>query len=177
MKCQECQEKEATLHFTKIVNGQKTEFHICDQCAREKGEQFPGTNSFSIHQLLSGLLHFEQPLKEGQESATQRKELVCTNCGMRYEQFTRAGRFGCATCYESFGEKLDPILKRVHSGNDTHSGKIPIRVGGGLQLKKQIDSLKIEMKKYIENEEFEQAAETRDQIRALEKQKQNEEEG
>ncbi|WP_368505972.1 UvrB/UvrC motif-containing protein [Alkalihalophilus sp. As8PL] len=176
MKCQECGEREATLHFTKIVNGKKTEFHICEQCAREKGEHIPGSNSFSIHQLLSGLLHLEQPLKAGQEASNSRKELVCHNCGMKYEQFTRAGRFGCATCYESFETKLDPILKRVHSGNYTHSGKIPVRVGGGIQLQREIDSLKDQMKQYIEREEFEQAAETRDQIRALE-QKKNQGEG
>ena len=60
MHCQECGKKPATLHFTKIVNGEKTEFHICESCAREKGEGIPGTsNGFSIHSLLSGLLDFE----------------------------------------------------------------------------------------------------------------------
>ena len=61
MLCQECGKKPATLHFTKIVNGEKTEFHICESCARERGEGIPGTsNGFSIHSLLSGLLDFEQ---------------------------------------------------------------------------------------------------------------------
>ena len=65
MFCQECGKKPATLHFTKIVNGEKTEFHICESCAREKGEFIPGTpNSFSIHHLLSGLLDFEPTAPE-----------------------------------------------------------------------------------------------------------------
>ena len=42
MLCQECGKKPATLHFTKIVNGEKTEFHICESCASEKGERIPG---------------------------------------------------------------------------------------------------------------------------------------
>ncbi|ADC49737.1 MULTISPECIES: UvrB/UvrC motif-containing protein [Alkalihalophilus] len=177
MKCQECGEREATLHFTKIVNGKKAEFHICEHCAREKGEHIPGSNSFSIHQLLSGLLHLDKPINTSQDKVNRPKELVCHNCGMKYEQFTRTGRFGCAACYKSFEDKLDPILKRVHSGNHTHSGKIPVRVGGGIQLQREIDSLKAQMKQYIEREEFEQAAETRDQIRALEEQKKNQGEG
>lgn len=37
MLCQECNKRPATLHFTKIVNGEKTEFHICETCAKEKG--------------------------------------------------------------------------------------------------------------------------------------------
>ena len=98
MQCQDCQQRQATLHFTKIINGEKTEFHICEQCAREKGEQFPGTNSFSIHQLLSGLLNFEQPV---QGKSASINNLTCDNCGMTYEQFTRIGRFGCAHCYEN----------------------------------------------------------------------------
>ena len=66
MFCQECGKKPATLHFTKIVNGEKTEFHICEVCAREKGEIIPGTpNGFSIHNLLSGLLDFEPTAPSG----------------------------------------------------------------------------------------------------------------
>ncbi|KGA98347.1 hypothetical protein AJ85_14725 [Alkalihalobacillus alcalophilus ATCC 27647 = CGMCC 1.3604] len=174
MKCQDCQERPATLHFTKIINGEKTEFHICEQCAREKGEQFPGTNSFSIHQLLSGLLNFEQPV---QGKTAQIHNLTCENCGMTYEQFTRIGRFGCAHCYESFESKLEPILKRVHSGNKTHTGKIPNRIGGSIQLKRKINALKEEMKRHIEHEEFEQAAQIRDEMKELTAQLNEQEEG
>ena len=46
MICEECHEREASLHFTKIINGEKTEFHICEHCAKEKGEFLPGSNSF-----------------------------------------------------------------------------------------------------------------------------------
>lgn len=66
MLCQECNKRPATLHFTKIVNGEKTEFHICESCAREKGEMIPGTaGGFSIHNLLSGLLDFDPASKSG----------------------------------------------------------------------------------------------------------------
>lgn len=33
MNCEECGKRQATLHLTKIVNGEKTEYHICEQCA------------------------------------------------------------------------------------------------------------------------------------------------
>jgi protein arginine kinase activator len=174
--CQECNKRQASLHFAKIINGEKTEFHICEQCAKEKGEYFPGSNSFSIHQLLSGLLNFEQPLKAGNEEI-QVKKLECEKCRMTYEQFTQVGRFGCAHCYKSFESKLDPILKRVHSGNHTHSGKLPERIGGGIQIQRQIEALKQQLKSLIDQEEFEKAAELRDEIRSLEKQKNGQEEG
>lgn len=168
MLCHECNEREATLHFTKIVNGKKTEIHLCDHCARDKGEYIPGTNGFSIHQLLSGLLNFEQPVPNS-PSRTVQTEQQCEKCKMTYDQFARAGRFGCAECYETFSTKLDPMFRRVHSGNTSHIGKIPKRIGSGIKLNRQINQLKEELRQHISKEEFEEAANLRDQIRLLEK--------
>ncbi len=48
--------------------------------------------------------------------------------------------------YEAFKEQLDPILKRVHSGNTAHNGKIPKRIGGAIHLKKQISEIERDIK-------------------------------
>lgn len=169
MVCQECGKRPATLHFTKIVNGEKTEFHFCESCAREKGEIIPGTsNGFSIHSLLSGLLDLD-PAGNGQGSGSRGQQASrCEECGMTYSQFGKLGRFGCSSCYKYFSDRLDPLFKRVH-GNVTHVGKIPKRSGGKIQVKRKIDELKKEMQYRIVQEEFELAAEIRDQIRELEK--------
>ncbi|MGF9712536.1 UvrB/UvrC motif-containing protein [Paenibacillus naphthalenovorans] len=168
MLCQECGKKQATLHFTKIMNGEKTEFHICETCAREKGELIPGTpNGFSIHNLLSGLLDFEPSTTPG-TLANKVQPSRCEHCGLTYSQFSKVGRFGCSECYKYFGEKLDPLFKRVH-GNIIHTGKVPKRSGGLIKYRREIDRLKKELLLSVENEEFEQAAKLRDQIRELEK--------
>jgi len=165
--CQECGKRPATLHFTKIVNGEKTEFHICESCAREKGEGIPGTpNSFSIHSLLSGLLDFNSPGASARQAPPQ--TVRCEECGLTYAQFSKIGRFGCSSCYSAFADRLDPLLKRVHSST-THSGKIPKRSGGQIQCKREIEQLRKDMQTYIEQEEFENAAELRDRIRELER--------
>ncbi|MFC5401643.1 UvrB/UvrC motif-containing protein [Cohnella soli] len=167
MQCQECGERPATLHFTKIVNGEKAELHICESCAREKGELIPGTSSgFSIHNLLSGLLDFET-MSAGSVAKPQ-PTVKCETCGMTYAQFSKIGRFGCSHCYKQFSERLDPLLKRVH-GNTVHVGKVPKRAGGKLKTKREIDRLKKEMVSRIEREDFETAAQLRDRIRELEK--------
>jgi protein arginine kinase activator len=164
MLCQECGKKPATLHFTKIVNGEKTEFHICESCARERGEGIPGTsNGFSIHSLLSGLLDFE-PSSFGAKPP----QIRCETCGLTYTQFSKMGRFGCSNCYKQFGSRLDPILKRVH-GNTVHVGKIPKRTGGQIQLKREIEELRRNLHELIDREEFENAAKIRDRIRELER--------
>lgn len=166
MLCQDCGKRPATLHFTKIVNGEKSEFHFCEACARERGEMIPGTaNGFSIHSLLSGLLDFEPP---GGGAGTAAHPLRCETCGLTYSQFSKVGRFGCSDCYRYFGDRLDPLFRRVH-GTATHAGKIPKRRGGQLRVKRDIDQLKRQLQMLVEREEFERAAQLRDRIRELEK--------
>lgn len=168
MECQECHQNPASLHFTQIINGQKTETHLCEQCAREKGEIMSG--GFSISNLLSGLLNLDYPLSSTQTNKQFENidTVQCKQCGMTFHQFSKIGRFGCSHCYETFSSKLDPIFRRVHSGNTTHEGKIPKRIGGNLHLTKEISELKDQLQKSIQLEEFEKAAELRDKIRSLE---------
>ncbi|MHA0857647.1 UvrB/UvrC motif-containing protein [Paenibacillus sp. CMAA1364] len=169
MLCQECENKPATLHFTKIVNGEKTEFHVCESCARDKGEMIPGvTGGFSIHSLLSGFIDFDTAKKVGAGTSKVEQTLRCEECGMTYSQFSKAGRFGCSACYKYFNDRLDPLFKRVH-GSTTHVGKLPIRGGVQIQVKRRLHDLKSELQQKIIQEEFEEAAALRDQIRELEK--------
>jgi protein arginine kinase activator len=169
--CQECKQRPATMHFTKIINGEKTEFHLCEQCAQEHSDMFMfyGNDDFSFNNLLAGLLNFPSSMKEMTSSAFQSADILqCETCKMTYHQFTKIGRFGCSNCYRTFARYLPPILKRLHSGNTTHAGKIPKRKGGILHLRKQIAMLKQKLQELVAREEFEKAAEVRDQIRSLE---------
>ncbi|MDA4896266.1 UvrB/UvrC motif-containing protein, partial [Streptomyces sp. MS2A] len=76
--------------------------------------------------------------------------------------------FGCSECYKTFHSYITPVLRKVHSGNTVHAGKIPKRIGGNLHVRRQIEALKKELKELIQQEEFEKAANIRDQIRSLE---------
>ncbi|RKD22767.1 hypothetical protein BEP19_10995 [Ammoniphilus oxalaticus] len=171
MICQECGQKPATLHFTKIVNGEKTEFRLCESCAGEKGDMFAGASpNFSIHHLLSGLLKFDAaPSVTGSDPPPAETVARCETCGLTYAQFSKSGRFGCVDCYQQFAQRLGPIFRRIH-GNMQHSGKVPRRAGGVIRIRKEINDLKRQLQQSIESEEFEQAAAIRDQIKDLEKQ-------
>lgn len=165
MTCQECGVRPATLHFTKIVNGQKAEYHICDVCAKEKGEFIQGSNNvFSIHNLLSGLLNYD-PVNTGNKVMS--KPMRCETCGLTYNQFSQSGRFGCNDCYKAFDSRLDPLFKRVH-GSTVHGGKVPKREGESISQRRHLVELKKLLNKKIEHEEFEEAAKIRDTIRQLE---------
>ncbi len=174
MFCQECNERPATVHLTKIINGEKTILHLCDKCAQEKGEMFmmhPGAG-FSINHLLAGLLNMEQGAFHSAQSSPfyQQTEPHCPHCSMTYSQFVKIGHFGCPNCYDAFREYLTPLLRRLHSGSLVHNGKIPRRMGGSIHIRKSIEELKQILQEAVAKEEFEKAAEIRDQIKYLESQ-------
>jgi len=169
MACQECQKRPATLHFTKFTNGKKTEVHLCEVCAKEKGYMTYPEEGYSLHNLLSGLFNFDsKQMDSHQGSFHHPQELQSHRCGLSLSEFKRFGKFGCAECYESFSSRLDPIFRRVHSGNTKHNGKIPKRQGGHLHTKKELESYKDQLKQLVAREEFEKAAVIRDKIKDLE---------
>ena len=60
MLCQECKKRPATVHLTRIINNNKTEFYLCEECARQKG-QFNISVPFSINDLLAGFMGMDSP--------------------------------------------------------------------------------------------------------------------
>lgn len=173
MLCQECKQRDATVHFTKIINSDKTEFHLCENCAREKGDfMMKGGEGggLSFHNLLGGLLGLEQSTLGGGAHGQQTQSNRCGTCGFTYQQFAQYGRFGCADCYTSFARILEPTIKRIHGGASTHTGKVPQRTGSLIKKRKEIRSLRDDLQDKIHQEQFEEAAVLRDRIRELETQ-------
>jgi|SRR5690625_1190475 len=168
MECQECHQNPATIHFTQVINGEKNEIHVCEKCAIEKGYIHHKEEPYSLHHLLSGLFQFDTDLMQ-QNQPDKKPALACDNCGMTYRQFAKIGKFGCSQCYATFNKRLNPLLRRVHGGNTMHEGKIPKRQGTSIYQRKQLRDMRENLRKLIEEEAFEQAAEVRDQIKALEK--------
>jgi protein arginine kinase activator len=162
MLCQECKKRPATVHLMKIVNNHKTELFLCEECAGRQ-EDFMQMPSFSISDLIAGFMETGKPHQAFEKPAQSR----CKVCGMDYSQFKKAGRFGCQECYKYFDSELIPLLRKIH-GNYHHSGKVPRKTGTDFLKKRQIAQYKSELKKAIEVEAYERAAELRDMIKALE---------
>ena len=166
MVCQECGQEEANVFITKIINGKKMEIHLCERCAREKEElDFSFEPQFTLHNLFGGLLH--ENIRESRESARTAKT-QCPACALTFAQFSQIGRLGCSDCFAAFGDKLQPLLKRIH-GSSRHTGKVPLRGQGAVLVKRELERLREELERAILKEEFEEAANLRDQIRAVEK--------
>ncbi len=174
--CQNCESKESTVHVTKIVNGQKTEFYLCEECAAGRSDlEFPDLElplkgiiggKMPLHQFFSGLLG-KGALGDPGVVPRGTAELQCPACGLSYAQLGQIGCFGCDRCYEVFGDHLLPLLRRLH-GNQKHIGKIPARAGSHAKIKKEIEGLRQELQKKVREEDFEEAVRLRDIIRGLE---------
>ncbi len=163
MQCQICGKKPAIVHFTEIVNNKKSEFHVCEKCAEEKGYHVPlGKAKMSIGDLVAGMVDQAMGPEEVKVGRVQ-----CPSCHMVYSTFKETGRLGCAECYHTFRVQLRPLLRRIH-GSTKHVGKVPTRDAARVAARREVQRLHEAMQRAVEQEEFEKAAELRDRIKKME---------
>ncbi|MGO0121764.1 UvrB/UvrC motif-containing protein [Desulfothermobacter acidiphilus] len=161
MLCDRCHKRPATIHYTEIVDNQKKELHLCEECAREMGvSPFMGAPS-PFHSLLSGLF-----FPVGEEKPP-RRELRCPRCGLTEQEFTAGGLLGCPQCYQALRPTVKQVLGRVH-GVTRHTGKVPRKRSAGTAATAEIERLRRELDEAVRKEEYERAAELRDKIKELE---------
>ncbi|QGU00744.1 Protein-arginine kinase activator protein McsA [Candidatus Syntrophocurvum alkaliphilum] len=168
MYCEECKKNVATVHLTQMINGEKTENHLCEKCAAKKGGFLfnPDDHQLSVQNLLSGFFGSTHNVSDLKALPNQKNN--CDNCNVSLVDIQKHGRLGCSECYSVFEQQLAHTLRRIH-GNSKHVGKIPARGGEKVLIQKKIDRLKSNLQKAITNEEYEKAAEIRDSIKDLEK--------
>lgn len=163
MICEECKKKPATVHMTRIVNNVKTEIHLCQECARQRGELNIFT-PFTTHDLFASVMD----MAKSYVPVDSNRRIKCEACGMDYIQFRKAGRLGCQECYKSFGDQLLPVLRKIQGGTQ-NTGKVPRKAGIDIRMRREIKHLKDQLQEAIKTEAFEKAAQLRDRIKEIEK--------
>ncbi len=158
MLCQKCQKNTAHVNIVKNINGNITQLHLCNECAAGEKLHFP---SFQTDELFSAFF-------KGMTARPETETLRCPGCGLTYQELKNSGKFGCSDCFHTFSGYLDSMFKSIH-GNAVHTGKIPKKAATSLHQKREIEELKQKLRKAIESEQFEVAAQLRDQIRQMEK--------
>jgi protein arginine kinase activator len=167
MICQICQKRTANVHFTQVVNSRKIELYLCEQCAREKGQLSFGS-PLGIADFFAGLMGFGE---EGTLLEASQPAVCCQSCGMTYDDFQKTGKLGCSECYKLYGDRIKPVLKRLH-GNTEHTGKVPAKMSGSISDSREVEHLKELLNKAVQAEQYEKAAEYRDRIRQIEGERQ-----
>jgi len=159
MLCCICKEKEATVHLTQIAGDKMQKVDLCEECAKTKGVNDP--TGFSLADLLLGLGASQEI-----EQASGGVEIKCPRCGFTQADFKKAGRLGCPECYQSFADALQGLLKSMHKGTH-HVGKVPESLRHSRDLSDRLKGLQKRLAKAIEDENFEQAAALRDEIKQM----------
>lgn len=157
MQCMVCKQAEAKVHLTQIVGDKMQKVDLCEECAKQKGVNDPA--AFSVADLLLGL-----GAGQDLDDAAGGEELKCPHCGFTQGDFKKAGRLGCAECYKTFGEGLEALLKSMHKGTK-HVGKVPQSQQQSRDLSDRLKTLQKKLDKAVGDENFENAAVLRDEIK------------
>jgi protein arginine kinase activator len=177
MLCQHCNQNEATTHIKRNINGNKEEMHLCSECAKELGvmDEFkmPTMNDFFGESFLGNLIGAGVSAMNSLAGVER-----CDVCGSSFSDIVNSGHVGCGDCYEKFGDKLESSIRKIH-GNTKHLGKFisytqtdeKPRVNKEVKKEEpvnQIESLKKDLEKAVQEQRFEDAVVLRDKIKELE---------
>ena len=179
MLCEICRQSQATIHIQEMIKGEKTTLYVCANCAAQKdlnaveGEEI---NIAEILYKLSAPLEGEDAMMMDYPGKTDVNfdesvvsAVICPKCKWDMNKFQKTGRLGCENCYEVFSSILSETLRNIHRGV-FHTGKSPNMKSSGPNLVMlEILNLQKQLNNHVIREEFEGAAQLRDQINELKK--------
>lgn len=168
MLCEKCKKNEARINLVKIVNGEKQQIWLCEECAKNISNipflsSIPDGVSFPFQDVINGLLTGV----ENSKNKVKQEKPVCPTCGLTFDEFKKTKKIGCSDCYVVFKDSIRAIIKNVH-GEKKHIGRIPSRAHKEFFQRDKLKNLKQKLQILIEEEEYEKAAIIRDEIRAIE---------
>lgn len=157
MKCEKCNEKEATFYYSCNINGKKTERHLCPDCARAEGfgkvMDYDPVSSFEreMDRMFSG---FFSPARA-----------LMSDFGF----FGSPMRSIMAPAFPEVNILVgSPQEKTAENLSETES-RIPDDAGAEIKAKREIEGLRHQLDEAVRTENFEKAIELRDKLRQLEK--------
>ena len=160
MLCDSCRERDAVVHLTQIQNNTVEQIHLCERCAAERGVETSVPQKNPLGDFLAEVHKQVAPVTSDGSR--------CAFCGTTMADFRTTGRWGCSRCYGTFEQGMRELLRRVH-GSSRHVGRgYSAPQDEALERTGQIGELKERLRRAIENEQFELAADLRDRIKVLE---------
>lgn len=140
MLCDKCRRREANVHVTQIVNGVRYEQNLCAECAREQAQGI--NNTFSAG-ASSGM-------------------------GRIFEVLQRLGIIGVVVAPDMTTETLHGAEVNLEELGLTLPGSDVSGEGSTTSAEQDVLALKAELNSAVAHENFERAAELRDEIYHLE---------
>ena len=176
MLCDNCKENEATVRYTEIINGNKREMMLCEECAQKLG-----INNMNLSLPIDFSSFFGDLISDYEESSllpmfNTQNELKCNTCNMTYKEFLDTGKLGCADCYSAFQDRINAVLKRIQGSTEYLGRKSsynenvkPEKTNKKVIKEDKTENLEEKLKLAIKEERYEDAAKIRDAIKKQEK--------
>lgn len=169
MLCEKCGSNPAVVTYYEQINGEEKTRHICAECAMKELDSHLSIGGFDPLSWLSSPANFVD--------TRLGTDLVCPTCGMTLRRFMQRGKFGCGDCYETFGNRLTPIFKKLHFHTE-HKGKRP---GGSPKILKEKPSQpsqkelwQRELAEAVMNRDYKTASMLKKKIQKAEEERENE---
>lgn len=160
MKCEKCGNNEAVFHYQANVNGDKSEFHLCADCAKAEG--FGDMLDFRPRSMFEGF--FREPF--GFADSFFREPFGSFD--RLAESFFGRGLAAPAIEAPSVNVSVGEAEKATET-EEKLKDNIPRDAGEEFRKKRELFALRHQMRAAVRAEDFEKAAELRDKIRELEK--------
>ena len=166
MKCEHCGKNEATFYYKSNINGEVTEQHLCSDCAKELGY------ADSLAKSTACFRNWEQQMFGGFDGFFDPMPALAGNLFEPFEQMVN----GFERSFPQLGgwmsgmpeQSTAPCVQNAPAapGSDLVSGEEQQK----LDRERRLNALRGEMQTAIQKENFERAAELRDEIHGLERQ-------
>lgn len=161
MKCENCGKNEVTFVYRSNINGHVTEKHLCSECAEKGG--YAKKIQFSGRSLMQDFFNddfFGRPLF-GDVFAPHRSLLGRMLENPFDDFFAEMPALGAAPARQEHVQeaKQEDLVSKEEQGRFSRMRKL--------------NALRLEMKRAAHEEDFERAAQLRDEIRALEENKES----
>ena len=181
MICDNCGKNEVEVLIKQVMNQEIRNLNLCRSCAEELGFTSPVmpsiTISFSMADGSQKKRKIRKPLPRKKETLSD--SLSCSACDTKFSAFREEGLLGCPKCYEEFRSPLGAFLQKTQ-GSESHwiasdifkdiglvSGKGEFEPDDEAGNAEDITRLRLEMYEAVAREDYERAAELRDQLAPL----------
>ena len=163
MLCYLCNSEDASIHYIESFHDQVNEYYICSECAKKEGF-YPSSEEnpdLKILDVTSGLFDIDRDVM----NAT---DCECPNCKTTYYDFRTSHKLGCENCYELFKSHINTFRSNWH-GFKNHVGKVPERYREKNDSSRELARLNLNLRKAVIKEDYELAANLRDEINKFKK--------
>jgi possible transcriptional regulator len=186
MKCERCG-KDASVSVKAIVNGYEHDFYLCNDCLKkytdmseengipnEEGFHKINLNNKKLESLIQKFIpslddmidgYYEYKYNQNNHPYSYMEGLnqkACPNCG-NLESNIRNGIFGCKECYK-LSDNLSRKVLKTYNNYDKYTGKFPKKDREFKQVALEIKNLQEKLDLSIATEDYEQAANLKEQI-------------